>query len=85
MNIYIGNFTAQRMASEMGIELTQEDKNALEEIRQDDAQSIQPGKYHCFDIPRMIMCGDIDTGYKVAAILKKYTIKGRWQVSVCSS
>lgn len=37
MNIYIGNFTAQRMASEMGIELTQEDEKALEEIRQDDA------------------------------------------------
>lgn len=85
MNIYIGNFTAHRMASEMGIELTQEDEKALEEIRQDDAQRIQPGKYHCFDIPRVIMCGDIDTCYKVAAILKKYTIEGRWQVSVYSS
>ena len=81
MLILLGNFDTARMASEMGIELSDEDKNNLESMRQDDAQEITPGKFHCFDIPRTILCGDMETVYKVAGILQKYKIKGVWQVS----
>lgn len=81
MNIYIGNFTTAQMASEMGIELSAEDAKALDAMRQDDAQNILQGRYHCFDAPRMLVCGDIATCYKVHAILAKYQIKGRWQIA----
>ena len=81
MNVYMGNFTTAQMASEMGIELSAEDAKALDAIRQDDAQNIKPGRYHCFDVPRMLVCGDLPTCYLVHDILAKYLIKGRWQIA----
>ena len=81
MNIYMGNFTTAQMASEMGIELSAEDIKTLEAMRQDDAQNIKPGRFHCFDAPRMLVCGDLATCYRVHAILAKYLIKGQWQIA----
>ena len=82
MNIYMGNFTTAQMASEMGIELSAEDAKTLDAMRQDDAQNIKPGRYHCFDAPRMLVCGDLATCYKVHDILAKYQIKGQWQIAI---
>ena len=81
MNIYLGNLTVKQMASKMGIELSSEDEARLEDIRQDDAQKIQPGKYHCFEAPPMLACGDLPTCYQVHYILAKYPIKGTWQIA----
>ena len=81
MNIYLGNFTTTQMASEMGIELSAEDIKTLEAMRQDDAQNIKPGRFHCFEAPRMLACGDLATCHKVHDILAKYQIKGQWQIA----
>ena len=81
MNIYMGNFTTAQMASEMGIKLSAEDAKTLEAMRQDDAQNILQGRYHCFDAPRMIVCGDLDTCRKVHSILSRYKVKGQWQIA----
>ena len=51
-------------------------------MRQSNAQKIEDGKFHIFDIPRMILCGSYDTAVKVHEILKKYNIKGRIDISI---
>ena len=85
MNVYFGNLSTTRMASEMGIELSDEDIKTLDDMRQDDAQKILPGRFHCFDGPRVIVCGDMDTCLKVNAVLQKYKVKGLWQIAMAQS
>jgi hypothetical protein len=42
---------------------------------QPQAQSIQPGKWHCFDLPFVMVCGDMDTAKEVFQHLSQLSDK----------
>lgn len=77
MGIALGNFTIKELEEKHGFTLTDEHRSTLEAMRQDSAQHIEKGKFHIFDIPRSIICGDSNTCQKVYNILKEYKIKGQ--------
>ena len=74
MNIYLGNLTPEQIESRLGIELTAEDKELLKKTHQPEVNNvpIASGKWHCFDIPFMLMTHDIKTASMFADIFRKY-------------
>lgn len=73
MSIYLGNLTPGQIESRLGIELTAEDKELLKKTHQPEVNvPLESGKWHCFDIPFMLMTHDIKTASMFADIFRKY-------------
>ena len=72
MNIYLGDLSTQDIERRLGITLSDQDRDIMESMRQNQANDIKPDKWHCFDIPFLIKCGDKDTAIRVRDILKQY-------------
>lgn len=60
---------------QLGIKLLEDDRAFLEASRQLEAENIKAGKWHCYDIPFLIECGDEETGRKIVSILNQYDLK----------
>jgi hypothetical protein len=73
MAIYLGNLTTSEMESRLGISLTTEDREKLESIRSNTAKVTNTDKWHCFDIPFVLVCGNYDTAVLVHSILEPYS------------
>lgn len=69
MGIMLGNLTLKQIEDRTGIELSAEDRAELSRMRQEKAENIASGKWHCFDLPFMIVCGDKPTAEKMVKIL----------------
>lgn len=82
MAIYLGNLTVKELESEHSFSLSDADRETLESMRQDNAYNIDSEEFHIFDFPRTIACGSKDTALKVYNILKHYSIKGQFGISV---
>ena len=74
MNIYLGNLTPEQIESRFGINITAEDKELLKKTHQPEVNNvpIAPGKWHCFDIPFMLMTHDMKTANIFVDIFRKY-------------
>lgn len=73
MSIYLGNLTPEQIESRLDIELTAEDKELLKKTHQPEVNvPLESGKWHCFDIPFMLMTHDIKTASMFADIFRKY-------------
>ena len=72
MGIMLGNLTLSQIESRLGITLTEQERELLNPMRQENAQNIAIDKWHCFDIPFMIVCGNKDTACMVRDIFAKY-------------
>ena len=74
MSIYLGNLTPEQIESRLGIELTAEDKDLLKKTHQPEVNNvpIASGKWHCFDIPFMLMTHDMKTANVFVDIFIKY-------------
>lgn len=75
MGIMLGNLTLSQIEERTGISISAEDRAELSGMRQEKAENIAPGKWHCFDLPFMIVCGDKPTAEKVVKILSAYDWK----------
>ena len=73
MSIYLGNLTPEQIESRLGIELTAEDKELLKKTHQPEVNvPLESGKWHCFDLPFMIMTSDVKTARMFVDIFSKY-------------
>lgn len=74
MSIYLGNLTPEQIESRLGIELTAEDKELLKKTHQPEVNNvpIAPGKWHCFDLPFIIITSDVKTARMFVDIFSKY-------------
>ena len=70
--IMLGNLTLKQIEDRTGISVSADDRAELNEMRQEKAENIAPGKWHCFDLPFILVCGDKPTAEKVVKILSKY-------------
>ena len=70
--IMLGNLSLGQIEERTGISISSEDRAELSGMRQEKAENIAPGKWHCFDLPFMIVCGDKPTAEKVLKILSPY-------------
>ena len=72
MGIMLGNLTVRQIEDRTGIKFSDKDVAELNEMRQEKAENIESGKWHCFDLPFMIMCGDKPTAEKILNMLNVY-------------
>jgi len=65
MEIMFGNLTVEEMQRRCGVEFPSELIEFMEARHQSEAQNVQPGKWHCFDIPFVLVCGDMETAREI--------------------
>ena len=70
--VFLGNLTTMQLSKRLGITLSEDEAQKLEENRIDNAQAIPKGKWHCFDAPFAIHAGDYDTALLLAETLRPY-------------
>ena len=70
MNILLGNLTISEMEKRSGVSFPDELKAILEKSHQSHATNIGIGQWHCFDMPFIIVCGDMDLAQSIYAHLK---------------
>lgn len=86
MMIQLGNLTVAQMESRSGVTFPDELKEFMAGSHQDQASNVQPGKWHCFDLPFFLMCGDMETAQKIYDYLSPLTseFKEDMQIGVAS-
>ena len=72
MGIMLGNLTVRQIEDRTGIKFSDKDVAELNEMRQEKAENIESGKWHCFDLPFTIVCGDKPTAEKILSRLNVY-------------
>ena len=72
MSIMLGNQTPEQIEKRLRISLSDEHKEELRNTWQQKAEHIADGKWHCFDLPFMIVCGDKPTAEKILNMLNVY-------------
>lgn len=79
----LGNLSVEEMERKHSFTLSDEDRQVLKSMRQMQADVNRGDNvFHIFDIPRTILCGNMETAQKIYDILKKYTIHGQIQIAV---
>lgn len=67
----LGNLSVSQIENRLGIEFPEEIRKFMTETHQLSASNIENGKWHCFDIPFNIVCGDIATATKIFNSVKE--------------
>lgn len=84
MGIMLGNLSVSDIERRLSIKFNDEDRKFLSENRQEKINDtpLSCGKWHCFDIPFLLLCDSPETLKKVHEIFKKYDLKGCIKVGV---
>ena len=70
MSIRLGNMSIKDMENRVGVSFPKELVSFMNDRHQPEADTVQKGKWHCFDIPFSLVCGDMETAQKVYDHLK---------------
>jgi hypothetical protein len=65
MHIFLGNLKIEQIEQRLGFKLSDEAVKFMNNNHQESAKKIEKGKWHCFDIPFNITCGDMETAEKI--------------------
>ena len=80
----LGNLTIDQIEKRLGIEFSEEIREFMKKTHQGRAENIEKGKWHCFDIPFNLVCGDMDIAKKIYNSVKNKSseCKERLQFSI---
>jgi hypothetical protein len=65
MNIMLGNLTVSEIEKRTGVIFPEELKQLMEKTHQHEASNISNGKWHCFDIPFVLVCGGMPLAQEI--------------------
>lgn len=65
MAIYLGNLSVSEIENKAKVVFPKELVDYMSQRQQDVAEKVQPGKWHCFDIPFVLVCGDMETAKEI--------------------
>jgi hypothetical protein len=87
MAFMLGNLNVEEMQRRSGVEFPSELVKYMTPRHQDRAERIEAGKWHCFDLPFVLVCGDIDTAKEVFRHLSPLSAQfaQKMQISVQST
>ena len=83
MSIYLGNLGIDDIEKRVGVNFPQELKDYMMPRKQDKASNIAPGKWHCFDIPFVLVCGDRETAEKIYEYLSPLAGDFKEPLQIC--
>ncbi len=75
MNIMLGNLTIEEMEKRSGVTFSDSLKEFMKETHQSTASNVAEGKWHCFDIPFVLVCGGMPLAQKIYDELKDQSDK----------
>jgi len=78
----LGDLSTMDIEQRLNITLSEADRDILEGMRQRKANDIQIGKWHCFDIPFQVVCGNRDTAVVVRNILASYETQMKGDIQI---
>jgi len=61
----LGNQSVSQIEKRLGIEFPEEVREFMNKTHQSEASNIVKGKWHCFDLPFNLVCGDMETATKI--------------------
>jgi hypothetical protein len=67
----LGNLTVSQIEDRLGIEFPDEVREFMKENHEPNASKIPAGKWHCFDMPFNLVCGDMKTAEKIFYSVKE--------------
>lgn len=70
MAIMLGNVTVEQIERRIGIEFPEAIKKYMLDNYQHEASNVKPGKWHCFDLPFTMLCGDAATAKMIYESIK---------------
>ena len=65
MSVMLGNLKVIQIEKRLGIEFPEEIREFMKNTHQPEANNIAKGRWHCFDIPFNLVCGDLETATKI--------------------
>lgn len=65
MMIMLGNLSVSQIEKRLGIDFPEDIREFMKQNHEQSATNIPKGKWHCFDIPFNIVCGDMQTAIKI--------------------
>jgi hypothetical protein len=68
MSIYLGNYDINKIENRLGIKFPDELVNYLIDKKQENAGTLAKDKWHCFDIPFVLSCENME----MATIIHNY-------------
>ena len=71
MNIMLGNLTVEQIEKRIGIDFPDDIRTFMNENHQAKAEKTEKGKWHCFDMPFTMVCGDRETAMKIYDSVKE--------------
>ena len=74
MGIMLGNQSPMQIAQRLRITLSEEHKKMLMDSWQQKAEDIADDKWHCFDIPFMMVCGSKATAERLRDLFMEYDL-----------
>lgn len=69
----LGNLSVRQIEERLGIEFPEDIREFMNKTQQAKAENIAVGRWHCFDIPFNLVCGDRETATKIYNSLKDYS------------
>lgn len=63
--IMLGDLSIEDAERRTGATWPEELKQYMADKHQARASNVEPGKWHCFDVPFMLVCGDMDTAQAI--------------------
>ena len=63
--IMLGDLSIEDAERRTGVSWPEELKQYMADKYQARASNIEPGKWHCFDMPFMLLCGDMETAQAI--------------------
>lgn len=86
MNIYLGNLDVADIEKRCGVNFPVELVDYMQPKKQDEAANVKNGMWHCFDIPFVLVCGDMETATEIYKHLQPLSsqIKQPLQISLAS-
>ena len=61
----LGNLSVSQIEERLGIEFPEETRELMKKTHESNASYIPKGKWHCFDIPFNLVCGDMEIATKI--------------------
>ena len=56
----LGNLSIKQIEERLGIQFPEEIRELMKKTHEPNATNIPKGKWHCFDMPFNLVCGDIE-------------------------
>lgn len=75
MSIMLGNLSVSQIEERLGIEFPEDTRELMKNTHESNASHVPNGKWHCFDIPFNLVCGDIDIATKIFNSVKDQSDK----------